>query len=466
MSSSSTTDPLSTLHSLLLPDERIPPGHADYTRYSATWASQKQQHPRLIVRPKTAESLARTIAYLYSTDLDFAIYGHGFMSTSAKDVLVNISAFDDFHLDEVSECVTVGAGQTWMQVYQKLENVAPGFAIVGARTPCVGVGGTIISGGFSYLSYEHGCISDPENLLDARVIKYDGSIVWASAEPELLWALRGGGGGFGVIIQIVIRAFKYPRHIWAGPILVPREKLDEVATGIERFVSRPVDAKVTMLLYIVKKRVLESMKADEDKNMLLLHVFDANGEEHGRSVFQWALDIPGAVDQTRVMSLVEVVGLQDKIDTLKGSMRQFWAPICFKSITKDTVLRTVKWHDGLERIDPSLADCSYAILELCNSCDPPTPSSVAWPRPPGMKHILVLATGCPADAPEKEKAAHDCAARAAGEILDKDETPWYLPNLLEDFQQREMIWGPHFDKLQALRRKYDPRGRFRGAIPV
>lgn len=68
---------------------------------------------------------------------------------------------------------------------------------MGARTPCVGVGGTIISGGFSWLSAEHGCISDPANMMDARVVKHDGSIVWASSEPELLWALRGGGGGFG-----------------------------------------------------------------------------------------------------------------------------------------------------------------------------------------------------------------------------------------------------------------------------
>lgn len=69
--------------------------------------------------------------------------------------------------------------------------------VIGARTPCVGVAGAIVSGGFSWLSSEYGCISDPENMIDAKVVKYDGSVVWASTEPELLWALRGGGGGFG-----------------------------------------------------------------------------------------------------------------------------------------------------------------------------------------------------------------------------------------------------------------------------
>lgn len=61
----------------------------------------------------------------------------------------------------------------------------------------MGVAGTIISGGFSWLSREYGYVSDPANMLDAKVVKYDGSVVWASSEPDLLWALRGGGGGFG-----------------------------------------------------------------------------------------------------------------------------------------------------------------------------------------------------------------------------------------------------------------------------
>lgn len=61
----------------------------------------------------------------------------------------------------------------------------------------MGIAGTIVTGGLSWLSAEYGCISDPANMLDVKVVKYDGSVVWASTEPDLLWACRGGGGGFG-----------------------------------------------------------------------------------------------------------------------------------------------------------------------------------------------------------------------------------------------------------------------------
>lgn len=124
----SVADPdLTTLRSLLSDNEIISPESPEYIESSKTWASQKQYHPRLVVRPTSVESLSKTIAHLYSTKLDFAIYGHGFMSASAKDVVVNISCFDEFHLDKSSTSATVGAGQTWEQVYQKLEEQAPEY---------------------------------------------------------------------------------------------------------------------------------------------------------------------------------------------------------------------------------------------------------------------------------------------------------------------------------------------------
>ena len=54
-----------------------------------------------------------------------------------------------------------------------------------------------MSGGYSWLSGEYGCISDPFNMVDAQIVKADGSVIWASTEPDLLWSLRGGGGGLG-----------------------------------------------------------------------------------------------------------------------------------------------------------------------------------------------------------------------------------------------------------------------------
>ena len=54
-----------------------------------------------------------------------------------------------------------------------------------------------MQGGIGWMSSEYGLASDPQNMLDAEVVKMDGQVIWASEEPDLLWALRGGGGNFG-----------------------------------------------------------------------------------------------------------------------------------------------------------------------------------------------------------------------------------------------------------------------------
>ena len=58
--------------------------------------------------------------------------------------------------------------------------------MVACRTPCIGIRGSILCGGFSWLSAEHGLTSDPHTILDAQVVKLDGQVVWASEEPDLL----------------------------------------------------------------------------------------------------------------------------------------------------------------------------------------------------------------------------------------------------------------------------------------
>jgi len=118
---------LSALQLLLRPDEIITPDSADYQPSIQTWASQKQLNPRLVVRPTSVESLSKVVAYLYSTDLEIAIYGHGFMSSSSKDALINTTALNDFHFDKHSELLTIGAGQTWEEVFRKLGEVAPDY---------------------------------------------------------------------------------------------------------------------------------------------------------------------------------------------------------------------------------------------------------------------------------------------------------------------------------------------------
>ncbi|KAL4912287.1 hypothetical protein BDW62DRAFT_206624 [Aspergillus aurantiobrunneus] len=385
---------LTALQSLLDLDEIIEPESPGYVANCQTCAAQKQCSPRLIVRPTSVESLSRTIRHLYSTKLDFAIYGHGFMSASAKDVLVNILSFDDFNFDRSSKSITLGAGQTWEQVYQKLEEEAPAYAVVGARTPAVGVAGTILNGGWSWLSGEYGCVSDPINFLDAQVAKYDGSVVYA-----LLGARPTSS------LMLSSEYSHTPRISGPARSSSPGEHLEQ------------------------------SIVPTADSGMMVTHAFDANGEAHGRASFKWALDLPGVIDQTRISTLADVAQLQGKVSTAKETMTQFWAPMVLPDIPKGTIIKAVEWTEDLQSIDESIAECTYLIFEVLCTRDPPGPiSQVAWPRPAGSKHILLFGLGCPSDTGQDEKrVARELAIEVPGKVLGSDAEVNFLPNGFEEY---------------------------------
>ena len=88
---------------------------------------RKNLHPRLLIRPKDITSLSNVIAYLAETDLDFAVRSQGYGNASAKDVLISLTAFDEFSFDREKEFVTVGAGQSWDDYYRKMEAEAPDY---------------------------------------------------------------------------------------------------------------------------------------------------------------------------------------------------------------------------------------------------------------------------------------------------------------------------------------------------
>jgi len=200
--------------------------------------------------------------------------------------------------------------------------------VCSARTPFVGVSGSIVSVGISWISHEFGLASDPKNLLDAHVVLSDGRVVWASEEPDLLWALRGGGGNFGgmlfipiepilertyngiVVIEFKLKCHPYAKPIYAGFIMYPSSAVDEISKRVAEFVKRP-DPKIALHVFIGDMEG-NALNGEAPKPTICLFVFDAHGEEHGRgdAGFKWVLNITGATDTTSVMSYREVNQLQ------------------------------------------------------------------------------------------------------------------------------------------------------------
>ena len=116
------------VRAVLNSDEIIEPTAPNYAKESQVWAAHKNLHPQFIARPKSIESRSKLLSTLNETDVEFNIRGGGCGSASSRGVLISMSAFDGFEFDKDQEIVTVGAGQLWRDVDQKVEKYAPGYS--------------------------------------------------------------------------------------------------------------------------------------------------------------------------------------------------------------------------------------------------------------------------------------------------------------------------------------------------
>ena len=121
----SKQDYTTEIASLLSHDEVVSPDSPLHEEESQTWSAAKDMKPTLVVRPRTIQSLGKVIAYLFEKDLDYAVRSQGYGSASAKDVLISLSAFDQFEFDKENATVTLGVGQPWRGYYERMEKVAP-----------------------------------------------------------------------------------------------------------------------------------------------------------------------------------------------------------------------------------------------------------------------------------------------------------------------------------------------------
>ncbi|KAL3587315.1 hypothetical protein FPOAC2_14066 [Fusarium poae] len=442
---------------------------AAYKELTTFWAAQNNLGPQAIVAPSHLQTLGKVLRYLYdATQLDFAFRGHGYTSMPTKDILLSMHKFNSFSYNAKENTVTVGAGQHWLDVYEAVNKVAPKLTVVGARTPCVSVGGSIITGGFSWLSGDLGCISDPKNMLDCEVVKYDGSVVWASQEPELLWAIRGGGGGFGAITKAIFRLHPLAASVYHGTIVAPRSVLPQAIPHVSHFSTSSVDPGISLFMFIEKDKFQNMHDVDVgEHDALVFHVFDASGEEHGRQTFKWALDLPGAQDFTKMGTILEVIRIQDRVAAMSGLSKQYWAPMIVPEFTEKQLEDCVQWFTDLDNYGKTIADNTYMIFELFCTREGSDPKAMAWPGPRGCRHMLVIGVGCGLDVPaEEEENAQKLAKEAPRLLMGDDPRITPTPNAIEEWTDIPKIYGSNLAKVQELRARYDPKARFKAHVNI
>lgn len=208
------------LLSELSSDEVYYPNTTTYTNeQSHFWSATTRLLPRCVFVPTTSSDVALGLLVAKKCKADFAVRGEGHMpvpgaASSDGGILFAMSALNKVELTPGGQSVQIGPGNTWGNVYNYLAK--SGLYCLGGRLGIVGVPGLLLGGGLNYFSNKYGFAMD--NILSAEVVLASGEIVKATASnsyKDLLWALKGGSGQFGVVTNFELKTFKVPQ-VWSG----------------------------------------------------------------------------------------------------------------------------------------------------------------------------------------------------------------------------------------------------------
>jgi FAD/FMN-containing dehydrogenase len=225
----------------------IKPGDDGYDDARRLWNASIDRRPALIARPTGADDAAVALAYAREAGLPVSVRGGGHnVSGSALvngGVVIDFAAMKRVAVDPAARLARVQPGARWGEVDEATQ--LHGLATPAGIVSDTGVAGLTVGGGFGWLSRRWGLTSD--NLASADVLLADGTRVRASADenPDLFWAIQGGGGNFGIVTEFEFHLHDAGTEVLAGPLLYRADQAREVFDVYREFVAAaPREASV------------------------------------------------------------------------------------------------------------------------------------------------------------------------------------------------------------------------------
>lgn len=222
--------------------ELIQPGDERYEAARKVYNGMIDRHPALIARCTDVADVIAAVNFARERNLLVSIRGGGHnaggLGVCDDGLVIDLSLIRYTHVDPVAKTVRVGGGCTWGDVDHATH--AFGQAVPSGIISTTGVGGLTLGGGLGYLSRKYGLAID--NLIAADVVLADGRLVTASesSNPDLFWALRGGGGNFGVVTSFLFKTNPVDT-VYGGPMLWDMDQASSVMKWYREFITQAPD---------------------------------------------------------------------------------------------------------------------------------------------------------------------------------------------------------------------------------
>ncbi len=330
----------------------IAPGDPEYDDVREVVNLAIDRRPGLIIRCSGVADVVDGVTLARERGLLLAVRagghnvaGHG---TVEGGLVLDLRAMDGVWVDPVSQTVRVQGGATWGQVDREAQFF--GLAVPGGVVSTTGVAGLTLAGGIGWLHRKWGLACD--NLLSAQVVLASGELVTASAQerPDLFWAIRGGGGNFGVVVDFTFRAHKVGPEVALAAVFHDLAAGEELMPQWRDLALRAGDEVTTRALYWSMPASDALPPPVQGKDVLIVAALFAGDKQQGQAVID---EFRSLGDPLFDMSdlIPDYRAFQAGFDALSTGLHAYWKSMYLDELTDDALAFI---HErALARPDPS-----------------------------------------------------------------------------------------------------------------
>ncbi|KAF8165078.1 FAD binding domain-containing protein [Crassisporium funariophilum] len=443
--------------------------HPDHPKAIARWAANAERKAKVIVFVKNNLDVVSCLQFARANHLAIAVRGGGHSAGGASSIedglVIDLSRYmNGVTVDPSKKLAYVGGGALWEAVDKA--GIAHGLATVAGTVNHTGVGGLTLGGGYGWLSGAYGLVID--NLAQVTLVTADGSILTVNEteNSDLFFAVRGGGGNFGVVTEFVLRLHPQRSTVYCGILMFHVSALEKLIEATQHWLESAGE----------NEGLLQMTTVGPDGNPAIAVFPFFNGTEiEGRDRFKAILDIGPVADMSKEMPFEQLNSLQNPMAGhgrgvyMKGfaHKKPHYPSIASAHQKFVAIAKSHSFQGGLLY--------EYFPLAKVNSV---ATNATAFRREVAP-NVVVLLNWDPKIqdlSEEARKNAYELAAivsEGQSEITSSESLGYsnYDPEGVEELgdgvlDRAKLVFGENYPRLQAIKKRYDPGNMFNKWFPI